>query len=527
MKFKRILCLLLALAMILSVCTGCGKNEEDTNDAADNEQKEEKYKQEEFKLKDVELTKDETVYVNLNADGSIAKMSVSDHLQIPEPQVRIRDRSDLKNISDVKTFIEPIIKNDAILWDMPMTDLYYTGTTDKTPPISAEIKYYYNGKLMSPERIAGKTGHVDVEITLQNNLTKEITVDGEKYQISCPMIMAGGIMLPEESFEKVSVTNGTVIGDGSHQIVLMLGIPGVDESLGLSALDIPILSGSFCKNSYTISFDTEDFAMGNIMLAAIPFSSIAALSGKEFGEGIDIGEMLADIENVMNIFASQNVDQVIQLLYGDVSKTERLIKSMSDAVAVYDRNKPLIDLLTSYMTYENINAISQLAQDLQNANGGSLSEAAYALEQLNSLLAMMSTGMGDLSVLANDAMRVLPMLQGLEAALSTDEMQEITARLPESIEALKDLSATLEASRDLMDSISRLSNSGFAGQMKQVLDTANKYAGTEKLAEAQEQHFAGRMKEWLAFGQSYDIFSAKPENAKSTLMFIYKTASIG
>lgn len=523
MKMKKLLCLLLAVVMILGVCSGCGKKEEKAPGIS-----EEDYKQEKFKLKDVELSKDETVYVNLNSDGSLAKLNVSDHLQIPEPQVRIRDVSDLKDISDIKTFIEPVIEKDSIFWDMSSTDLYYNGTTDKDPPISVEITYYYNGKKMSPKRIQGKTGPIDIEINVTNNLTKEVEVSGEKYQVCCPMIMAGGIMLPEESFKNVSVTNGTVIGDGSHQIVMMIGIPGMNESLNIADLDIPILSGGFSQTHYKISFEATDFNMGNIMFAAIPFSSIAALSGEEMGDSaVDVKEMLTDIENIMNIFASQNFDDAMNLLYGDIGQTEKLIKSISDAVDVYERNKPLIDLLSSYLTDENINAITKLMQDVQIANDGGLGDASAALAGLDAALNSMSTGMGEFSVLANDAMRVLPILQGLEAALNTDEMQEITAQLPDSVKTLKELRANLEKSEELMDKLSKLSNSGFAGQMKRVLDTANKYTNMSNMTEAQAQHFAGRMKEWLAFGQEYDIFSAKPENAKSTVMFIYKIASIG
>lgn len=523
MKIKKLLCLLLAVVMICGACTGCGKKDESANGISEDD-----YKQDVYKLKDVKLTKDETVYVNLNADGSLAKLSVSDHLQVSEPQVRVRDVSDLKDISDIKTFIEPVVEKDCIYWDMPTTDLYYNGTSDKEPPISVEITYYYKGKKMSPKRIEGKTGPIDIEVNIINNLKKEVEVSGTKYEICCPMIMAGGIMLPEESFKNVTVTNGTVIGDGSHQIVMMLGIPGMNESLCIADLDIPLLSGGFSQTHYKISFEATDFSIGNIMFAAIPFSSIAALNGETMGdEAIDVKEMLTDIENIMNIFASQSAEEAIQLLYGDVSQTEELIKSISDAIEVYERNKPLIDLLDSYLTDENIDAIIKLAQDVQTVNNGSLGDAASALVELDALLGSMSTGMGELSVLANDAMRVLPILQGLEAALNTDEMQEITAELPDSIAKLKALRENLEKSEELLDSIAKLSDSGFADQMKSVLDTAYKYTNMDNMTEAQAQHFAGRMKEWLVFGQEYDIFSAKPENAKSTVMFIYKIASIG
>ena len=65
-----------------------------------------------------------------------------------------------------------------ISWDMDGNDAYYTGTSDKTPPVSAVISYKLDGEEISPQELAGKSGRVEITIALQNNLSRQATVDG-------------------------------------------------------------------------------------------------------------------------------------------------------------------------------------------------------------------------------------------------------------------------------------------------------------------------------------------------------------
>lgn len=526
MKNKRIICFLLSVVLVLGLCTGCGKKDKKDDDPVLSGKD---YTQKEYKLSDVKVTKDETVYVNLNADGSISKINVSDHLHAAEPQVRIQDASDLDDISDVKTFIEPVIKDGKLFWDMESTDLYYNGITKKEPPISIEVNYYLNGKIISPKRLEGKSGKVDIEIKVTNNLKKAVNVSGAGYDVYCPMIMAGGMIVPDEGFSNVSVENGTILGDGSHQIVMMLGVPGMDESIGASSLGIPFVSNELCNTNYKISADVTDFALGNLMFAAVPFSSIAALSNEDMSDDVSgINQVLADLQSIMNAMSSQSVDNVIDMLYGDVTQTEKLIKTLSNAADVYEKNKPLIDLLINTMSDDNLNAISQLASDLENLDLAKTEESATnSLIELSAVLAALNGDMGDLSKVAGDLKRVLPVLNTLESALNTDEMQEIRAGLPESLEQIRKLRTTLQESENLLNNLSAITNSDFANQMKVIIDTTTKYTKAGNMSQAEVQNLAGRMKEWLSFGQTYNIFSDKADGVDSTVMFIYKTAAIG
>ncbi len=90
--FKKALSLVLAAALIVSVCSGCSKKPDDTPEAT------EKPRQAVYKLTDAAVTKDETVFINISPGGEVKKVNVTDRLHTDMPQVRIEDKTDLKNI---------------------------------------------------------------------------------------------------------------------------------------------------------------------------------------------------------------------------------------------------------------------------------------------------------------------------------------------------------------------------------------------------------------------------------------------
>ena len=49
----------------------------------------------------------------------------------------------------------------------------------------------------------------------------------------------------------------------------------------------------------------------------------------------------------------------------------------------------------------------------------------------------------------------------------------------------------------------------------------------ERLSMAQQQALTERMQAWLDFGSSYDIFTQRTEKMTSTVVFVYKSESIG
>ena len=371
MKTKRLIAMLLAMSMLLTLLAGCGKK----NDGKP-ENTPEPTQRPQYELTDAAVNKEETVYINVSPDGEVKKVSVTDRLHTDMPQVRIEDKSNLSGIQDVKTFSEPVKDNDKLYWDMDSTDLYYSGSTDNAPPMKISVSYTLDGKEIKGAALAGKSGDVTIKISAQNTLKKSVSAGGGSYDISCPMLFVCGMILPDENFSEVSTPNGVLLSDGSRQLVFFAGVPGMNDSLGIDKLGINIgttLGGS----EYTISAKAKDFKLGNMMFVAVPFSSISSLGPDDIKLGTEsVKGMLSDIEGLMGAFNSLNLNDMVQMLYGDAQQIEQLVNSVGQAAKLYKENKALIDVLNKYVTEGNLAKLEQLLYDMQRIDTSRLQSLA-------------------------------------------------------------------------------------------------------------------------------------------------------
>ena len=471
-------------------------------------------------------TKTETVYINLSANGTVNKVNVTDHIHTDLPQVRVEDVSNLREIQDVKTFLEPVYGVDRIYWDMESTDLFYQGVSGEEPPVAFTIHYQLDGQTISPEQLVGKSGNVTMEITAHNQLIRE----AGGYTISCPMLMVGGMILPEEHFSNVTVSSGAVLGDGAQRVVLMAGIPGMENSLGISSLGLSILNEEFGGETYTVTADVTDFQLGNMMFGIVPFSSVDALCSGDLARGLDgVKGVFSDIESVMNAFQSMGVQELIQMLYGDMDQIETLMGAVSDAALLYRDNRALIETLSGYMTEENLQLLDKLLADMQQIDMVRLEALldCTLFQQLVDLLSLIDQEIRDVVTVAEDAVAIMPVMDALNAELAQPEQAASMERLPETISQLRAMIQTLSENQNVLDDLSSLQDSRVTDNLRTVLGVAQKYAGLQSLNAAQQQNLSYRMQAWLAFGEEYDIFTQRTDAMDSSVTFVYKVASIG
>ena len=92
------------------------------------------------------VSKEETVYVTMDANGKKDEVIVSDWLKNAGINGKISDVSDLKDIQNTKGN-EKFTQDDSTLtWDAKKNDIYYQGTSDKELPVGMEISYKLDGK---------------------------------------------------------------------------------------------------------------------------------------------------------------------------------------------------------------------------------------------------------------------------------------------------------------------------------------------------------------------------------------------
>ncbi len=473
-----------------------------------------------------QISKTETVYVNLNADGSTQLVSVTDHLHSDLPQVRIEDASDLTQIQDVKTNLYPVSGTDRIYWALDGTDLYYNGRSFDEPPVQFTVTYTLNDAAITPENLAGQSGHLTMTISAENTLKKDVG----GYTVSCPILLVGGTLLPEDGFENVKVTGGSMLGDGAHRIILFTGVPGMAESLGTEAMNLPFLSGSMADTTYTISADVENFALGNMMFAAVPFSSLEAFSSGDLSAGLTgVKQVFSDIETVMNAFSAMQIQELIQMLYGDMEQAQSLISAVGEAALLYQENEALIQAIAGYATEENIRQMEKLLTDLEQIDMVRLQAllSCDLFQQLVDLISLIDQEVRDVVTVAEDAVAIQPTLDAMKAELDTPEAQAAMERLPETAERLRTLLKTLEDNRDLFDDLEKIQDPSVTNGLQTILGVTQKYAQLDSLNTARQTNLAGRLRAWLDFGEEYDIFTQRTDSMTSSVSFVYKLASIG
>ncbi len=523
-NLKKIMCVLLCASMLASFAA-CSKSTDSDTEEQTTSAEQSKTTQVSYNTAATSYNKNETVYVNLSSDGNVTSKVVTDWLHTDKAETYIDDTSDLANIKNVKSNVEPVKNSDgSYRWNMESTDLYYRGTTDKELPVNFKITYYLDGKETTAEKIAGQKGQVKMVITVNNESKQTVKVSGKDTTIYTPFIVAGGMILQEDNFSNVSVENGKTIGDGTKEIALMVGAPGLKESLNLSDDILKQLGDFNFSNTYTITADTEKFELSNMIFAVLPLSAIESSVENNLPNTVsDVKNTLNEVQAVIDKFNSMNATELINKLFSNTDNLTELASSVSDVTKLYNDNKALLDVLEKYMTKENIEAIEKLIADTDDTD---LEQVAKLLN--NPILQKFFT---QLPTLSKDMEAVMPIITGLSTDMQKPEVQKALKNLPQTIETLKSLKTTIDKNQDLFNTLGETLDDDTIASLKGIMSSLDKIISENdleaysKLADDADDLIA-RAKAWIEVGQKYDIFTTKGKASSTSVMFVYETASV-
>lgn len=523
-KIKKAVAVILSAAMLISL-SACSKNEEETDNTQDTSANQTQTSQVSYNTAAKSYSKSETVYVNMSPDGEITSKIVTDWLHTDTAETYIDDQSDLADIQNVKSSLQPVKNSDgSYRWNMETTDLYYRGTTQKDVPVNFNITYYLDGKEIEPEKLAGQKGQVKMVVTVTNESKKTAKIDGKDTTVYTPFIVAGGMILSEDKFSNISVENSKTIGDGTKEIVLMVGAPGLKESLNLSDEILKQLGDFDFSNTYTITADTEKFELSNMIFAVLPLSAIESEIESTLPETVsDVKETLSDVQSILDKFNSMNATELINTLFSNTENLTELASSVTDITKLYNDNKALLEVLEKYMTKENIEAIQNLIKDTQDVD----------LEQVAKLLnnPVLQTFFKQLPSISKDMETVMPLISGLSEDMQKPEVQKALNELPQTIETLKKLKTTLDKNEKLFDTLGDVLDDETIGSLKDImgsLDTIlseNDLSAYAELANNADELIA-RATAWIEAGKEYNIFTSKGNAASTSVMFVYETSPI-
>lgn len=245
-----------------------------------------------------DVTKEETVYVFAGADGSVQKIVVSDWLQNASGNAQISDFSELADVENVKgDEVYTMTGDNQLVWNAAGRDIYYQGNIEKEVPVDVSVSYRLDGKSISPDELAGKSGRVTIRFDYKNNLYEMKDIDGKQEKIYAPFAVLTGMILDDEVFSNLEVTNGKMVNDGDRIVVLGFAFPGLQSNLNMDAdkFEFP--------DYLEITADVTDFEMANtVTVATNEIFSGFSLEGADAAEELSdaLGELTDAMEQLMD-----------------------------------------------------------------------------------------------------------------------------------------------------------------------------------------------------------------------------------
>lgn len=305
------------------------------------------------------ISKDETVYVLTGADGSVKKIIVSDWLKNELGSASVADKSDLSDIENVKGDESYTINGDNMtVWDAQGNDIYYQGNIQKELPVGLSVRYYLDGKSVSPEELKGKSGKVTIRFDYENRQYETVQINGVSQRIYVPFAMLTGMILDNDTFQNVQITNGKLVNDGDRTVVVGLAFPGLQENLNLSRDDLSI------PDSVEITADVTNFSLGMTVTLACN----------------DLFSQLGDVD-LTSLDSTSALDQL----------TGAMDQLLNGSSALYEGLSTLLD-----KSGELVSGVEELAQGAAAIKSGADSVDDGAA-QLKAGLADLSSGLNTLS----------------------------------------------------------------------------------------------------------------------------------
>ena len=317
------------------------------------------------------VKKSETVFINLDPTGKPYETTVTDWIHSDTPDAVLNDLSDLTGIENIKGLQQPRQEGDRLTWKMEGSDLYYTGKTDKEPPVDVEITYTLDGKSIEPQELPGKSGQLSMTVRFRNTQKQRVTIAGKDTDMYTPMLVAAGMSLPDDTFQNVEVSEGSVISDGSNQIVAFACVPGLNDSLALGTYRIQEINDLDFPEEFTVKADVQNFEMGPVMVAVTPeLPDLDELTKSD--EFDDMRQDLTDLQDMQDDLNTIDPDRDIRSLLTDPNRTEAARVITNDVFDFYDLNKDLLDILPKYVTDENIRLYDRIRHDIKDGAFDSL-----------------------------------------------------------------------------------------------------------------------------------------------------------
>ncbi len=171
-------------------------------------------------------TREESVYVNADSTGKCLQTTITERVINTHTNERMEENT-------------------------------YEGDKTRDLPVEVTLSYKLDGKEITPEELAGKSGKVDITISYTNRSEVKKKISGKEEELYTPFLMATILVLPADRFSDIKVDNGKVMDQEDNYMVIGYGLPGMADSLNIEDKDLL----EKIQDTFTITAETTNFEM--------------------------------------------------------------------------------------------------------------------------------------------------------------------------------------------------------------------------------------------------------------------------
>lgn len=365
---------LCAVLLVSGICTGIvsamGSSQNDEQENGTDTVKASGIKEE----TEAELTKDEVVYVLADADGKPKQVIVSDWINNAAGSTTISDVSELKDVKNVngdETYTTD--GNNMWVWDAQGNDIYYQGNIEKELPVTLSVSYTLDGQSISPSELAGSSGKLTIRFHYANNQYEMVEIDGKQEKIYVPFAVLTGMLLDNDVFRNVDVSNGKIINDGNRTIVVGIAFPGLQNNLNLDAQEHEI------PDYVEITADVRDFELANTVTVAMN-DIFSDFDTDEFDSMDDLADAMDDMTDAMDLL----IDGSFQMYDGLCTLLEKSDELVDGVDELAEGSGRLQDGMVSFQ--DGVSQVRDGAGELVNGAGTLSGGAADLANGLGTLI---------------------------------------------------------------------------------------------------------------------------------------------
>lgn len=454
----------------------------------------------------VAVERTETVYVTADASGNPREVLSSVYMVNPDGRETIEDASTLTDVKCLTQNKTPVRTESGWKFAADGEDVSYQGTADPAQlPVTMSVTYALDGTEMSPEEIAGKSGHVLITVRYSNNLKNTVTVKGEQVELYTPLTVIT-MMEMGDSFKNVTVKNAKLMTDAGAATVIGTTFPGLAKSLDTDAKDS-------LSESFTVEADTKSFSMESVTAVV----ATGLLNADDLGSMNDLEDFVSGVDDLND--AGADLTDGAKALYRGLQKYAEGMDDFTDGIEDLENGTDSLRDAVSSMDMSGLNRAVSAAED---AAGDAADDISSALGKIQSSLdpEVLAEISGALSELG-DALRNAKTAEGILKEIPSvdlDDLKSGTSKLAKGVETLHKGASALTSSAGKLKNGARSLYKGLREFYNDGLQELDKQ--TDGLSVTVDRKDA-----ILDLGEAYTAYSSGPVESGS-VKFLYTTDSI-